>query len=196
MNLKIHTFVVQFRRELSALCACLAVLICLNVLRPHPGISIISAAHDLPSGHIVQAQDVVRTAFNVGWQSAITHESAVIGHTLTHAVKESTPLNESDLLDMSITTNLHGGMRAVTIEISPSDSLLARVGSRVDVFSADGQQISSDSLVLAINESSSSSFSLSSRSTVSAIVAMTRAEVSQLSSARSNGALTLAVSGT
>lgn len=195
MNLKIHTFVVQYRRELSALSAGLATLICLSVLRPHPAFSVVTAAHDLPAGHIIQAGDLTSTSLNAGWPSAMTSASDLIGKTLTHSVRTSTPINSNDLLDTSMTKDLHVGMRAVSIDISATDSTLAAIGSRVDVFSAEGQQISSNSLVLALNSAPSSGLSLGSNSQVSAIVAMSRTEVSQLASARNSGALTLAMSG-
>ena len=193
MNLKIHTFVVQFRRELSALCAGLTVLISLNVLRPHPQVSVIAAAHDLPAGHVIQQEDVSRISLTSGWPSAMTNGNDVVGHTVTHAVASGTPLSRSDLLDTSTTKNLSDGMRAVTIEISATESTLAQIGSHVDVFSADGQQVSADSLVLAINIKANT-LSLGASSTPSIVVAMNRSEVSQFASARTSGALTVAVS--
>ena len=195
MNLKIRTFVVQYRRELAALCAGLATLICISLLRPHPAFSVVSAADNLAAGHVIQAGDLTRTSLSASWPSAMTNESDLVGKTLSHAIHIGTPLSSTDLFDSTMTKDLLGGMRAVSIDISPADSALASVGSRVDVFSADGQQISSESLVLALNSAPSSGLSLGSNSQVSAIVAMSRTEVSQLASARSSGALTLAVSG-
>jgi Flp pilus assembly protein CpaB len=195
MNLKLHTFLVQYRRELSALCAGLAALTALNLLRPHPSISVVSAAHNLSAGHVVEAGDLSRINFNIGWPSALTRESDVIGHTLTHAIHSGTPFNSSDLVNNTMTKNLSRGLRAVAIDISASDSMLAQIGSQVDVFSADGAQVSFGSLVLAVNQSSSSGLSLGSSPSMSVIVAMSRSEVSQLARARTSGNLTIAVSG-
>lgn len=194
MKLKLHTFLVQFRRELSALFAGIATLIALSIVRPHPDVIVIAAARDLPAGHIISAQDLSRLATTQSWPSAIRSSEEVVGHILTHAVKQETPLNDTDLLSTAMTKNLAHDMRAVTIDISTADASLAQLGALIDVFGADGQQISSNSRVIGINSSEATSLALNSRSTLSVVVSMTRAEVSQLASARIGGALTIAAS--
>lgn len=194
MKLKLHTFLVQFRRELSALFAGIAALIALSIVRPHPDVFVIAAAHDLPAGHIISAQDLSPFVITQPWPSAIRSSEDAVGHTLTHAVKQATPLNDTDLLSAAMTKNLPHDMRAVTIDISAADASLAQMGALIDVFGADGQQISGNSRVIGTNLSETTSLALNSRSTLSVVVSMTRTEVSQLASARIGGALTIAAS--
>ena len=194
MKRKLQTFVVQFRRELAALCAGIASVIILSLVRPHPEAIVIATAHDLPAGHTISEKDVSRLAISQSWPSAIRSIDEIVGQTLTHSVQEKTPLNVTDFLNTTMTKNLAREMRAVSIDIAVADASLAQLGACIDVFGADGQHISYRSRVIGINSADAKSLALSSRSSVSIVVSMTITEVSQLASARTSGALTIAAS--
>ncbi len=192
MKLKALTFIIQFRRELAATFAALAVLSAVNVVKPTSPATILAAASNLPAGHVLTQNDVKPIPVSSRWPSAISESEQVTGQALSHSLEAGTPINRSDLLTNALSATFDAQHKAVSIDISQTDSTIATIGSHVDVFSASGEQISAHSLVLATSQASHSALSLGSSQTVAVVLSMTFPEISQLARAKSNGALTVA----
>ena len=192
MKLKVLTFIIQFRRELAAVCAALAMLSAISIVKPTSPTKILAAASDLPAGHVISASDLKAVPVTTSWPSAFQDSHELTGQTISHAIDAGTPINHSDLLTHALTSTFEARHKAVTVEISPTDATIATIGSRVDVFSSTGEQISSRSLVLATSTPGHNSFSIGASQTVAVVLNMNDSEISQLARAKSGGTLTLA----
>jgi Flp pilus assembly protein CpaB len=192
MKLKVLTFIIQFRRELAAVCAALAMLSAINVVKPSSPTTILAAANNMPAGHVISASDLKVLPVTASWPSAFRNATDLTGQTISHAIDAGTPINHSDLLAHALASTFDARHKAVTVEISPTDATIATIGSRVDVFSATGEQISSRSLVLATSTPANNSFSIGASQTVAVVLNMNDSEISQLARAKSGGTLTLA----
>lgn len=194
MKLKVLTFIIQFRRELAATFAALAVFGVVNILRPTPDITVFAAAAHLSAGHVISESDLQPVLVNSRWPSAMTDINKLTGEVISHDINAGTPINQSDLLSDALTTTTDSKHKAVTVDISQSDATIASIGSHVDVFSASGVQISSHSLVLAMNQPERNTLALGSAQNITVVLNMNISEISQLARAKSDGNLTIATS--
>ena len=192
MKLKVLTIIIQFRRELAAVCAALAMLSAINIVKPTSPTTILAAASDLPAGHVIARTDLKLIPVTTSWPSAFQNVEALTGQIISHTIDTGTPINHSDLVSNALSGALDSRRKAVTIEISPIDATIATIGSHVDVFSSTGEQISSRSLVLATSQPSHNSLSISTSQSVAVVLNMNASEISQLARAKSGGTLTLA----
>ncbi|KRF16777.1 hypothetical protein ASG90_11065 [Nocardioides sp. Soil797] len=128
------------RRLLCALCVVGAVFAGLRALAPPspPTVPITVAAHDLPAGSTVTADDVELVDFPEGAAPADASNSAyAVGRTTTGPVRQGEPLTDARLVGANLLEG-YPGLVAVPVRI-PDDGAasLLRVGDRIDLLATD-----------------------------------------------------------
>ena len=164
---RIHRFVFLHRRSLAAACAGLSVLCAVNAVQPE-GVRIAVAAHEMPSGTVLAADDVrtVTLPENAVPQGASRRASAVIGRLLGGPVRAGEPLTDRrvvaprDLSGYGIADPVLS-----TIGLADPAALTAlRPGDHVDVVATDQEGrpevAASDAVVAALGSADHASVSI------------------------------------
>lgn len=135
----LHRLVDEHRRLLAAVLAGLAVLATLTAMRQAPQTdAILVARHDLPSGHVVTADDV-RTA-SVAPASAPAHtleRDEVIGRRVAGPMRMGEAMTDFRVVGPGALAGYGHGAVFATIRVDPTDVRAIEVGSRVDVVAVD-----------------------------------------------------------
>lgn len=127
------------RRVLAALCVGLAVTGALRLAFPAPppaGTVVLSAAHDLPAGHVLGEADLVRRRWPgrdapSSWPAA----DALVGRRLASAVAAGDPLTSRAVTGSTRLTGLPRGSAALAVPaVEPVVADLLRAGDRVQVW--------------------------------------------------------------
>src|SRR6478752_887203 len=128
------------RRLLAGLLTAVAVAAGVHAAtaEPPPSVVVLVAAHDLPAGVVVGAQDVRR----VGFAPDSVPEGLArdpTGRTLASPLRAGEPLTDVRLVGPALTDG-YPGLVAVPVRLpDPGMAGLLRVGDRVDLISADPQ---------------------------------------------------------
>jgi Flp pilus assembly protein CpaB len=138
---RLRRTVLARRRPLAALCVAVAVATGLraNAAPPPPRTSVLTAAHDLAAGVVVQPDDLHRAGYPPGTVPAGTLRDAgdAVGRTTSGPVRSGEPLTDARLLSPSLLDG-YPGLVAVPVRIGdPGAVRLLRVGDRVDLLAAD-----------------------------------------------------------
>jgi Flp pilus assembly protein CpaB len=139
------------RRPIAAVCAAAAVAAALqaNAAPPPPRTMVLTAAHDLPAGVVLRADDLTRTAYAPDSvpPGVLARSAAAVGRTTTVPVGAGEPLTDARLLTSSLLDG-YPGLVAVPVRIGdPGAVRLLRVGDRIDLLAADPQGDSSAEVV-------------------------------------------------
>jgi Flp pilus assembly protein CpaB len=131
------------RRPIAAVCAALAVVAALQAnSAPLPSRTLVlTAAHDLPAGAVLQPDDLTRTPFDPDSvpDGVLPGPDAAVGRTTTGPVRAGEPLTDTRLLVSSLLDG-YPGLVAVPVRVGdPGAVRLLRVGDRVDLLAADPQ---------------------------------------------------------
>lgn len=136
----IRRAVLSQRRLLCALCLAGAVLAGLRAVAPTPPptVSVAVAAHDLPAGSTITADDLTTVELPVG--SAPDHASDTayaLGRTVAGPVRRGEPVTDVRLVGATMLQG-YPGMVAVPVRI-PDDAAAAllRTGDRIDLLATD-----------------------------------------------------------
>ncbi|WP_372734582.1 SAF domain-containing protein [Nocardioides sp.] len=132
--------ILRRRRLLAALLSGIAVATSIRALAPPPEPSVVAlvAAHDLPAGTTLGADDVRAVAFRPGTVPDGL-EPDPQGRILAAPVRRGEPITQTRLVDPSLTAGLPGVVAApVRLPDAAMVSLL-RAGDRIDLLAADPQ---------------------------------------------------------
>lgn len=148
------------RRKLAALCAAVAVVASLNVLKPTPTptVVVVTAQHELTAGMRLTARDLVEVRYPeaLAPERRVASLSAVVGRILTAGLARGTPVTS-----LSLTGDAWSNRRAgdVAVPVRLQDSTLAgllRPGQHVRLSAVDArtgtdaQTLVDDAVVLAV----------------------------------------------
>lgn len=131
----------RHRRLVAAIAAAVAVVASLLTLRPPPppSVPVVVAAHDLPGGQLLQAEDLTLMA----WPGAdppaggLTRVSAAAGRLLAAPVRASEPVTDVRLVGSGLSSSLDPGQVAVPVPIADAGAAaLLHPGDRIDVLAA------------------------------------------------------------
>ena len=132
--------VLAHRRLLAALLTAAAVAAGLHAAsaEPPPQVGVLVAAHDLPAGAVVAAEDVRRVGFAPGSvPDGLATEPA--GRTLAAPLRAGEPLTDVRLVGPALTDG-YPGLVAVPVRLPDAGMAgLLRVGDRIDLVAADPQ---------------------------------------------------------
>ncbi|GAA1796082.1 SAF domain-containing protein [Nocardioides hankookensis] len=135
------------RRLLAALLTAVAVAAGLHAAsaEPPPDVAVLVAAHDLPAGAVVGADDVRRVGFAPGSvPTGLAHDPA--GRTLAAPMRAGEPLTDVRLVGPALTDG-YPGLVAVPVRLPDAGMAgLLRVGDRIDLVSADPQGRSAETV--------------------------------------------------
>ena len=140
---RLRRLVLARRRPLAAACAAVAVVATVQATHAPPPARtlVLTAAHDLPGGVVVGADDVHRTPWDPATVPAGTlpGAEAVVGRTTAGPVRSGEPLTDARLVSRSLLRG-YPGLVAVPLRVGdPGAVRLLRVGDRVDLLAADPQ---------------------------------------------------------
>lgn len=134
--------VLRRRRMLSAVCAAGAVFAGLRAVAPPPAetVTVLTAAHDLPSGVVLEEDDLAPAEFADGTAPAgRVADGDVVGRTLASPMRRGEPVTDARLVQASLLAG-YPGLVAVPVRIpDPGAVRLLEVGDRVDVLVTDPQ---------------------------------------------------------
>lgn len=155
------------RRPLAALCLGTAVLLTLTALRPPAPatVALWTAARDLPSGTVLDAEDLRRTPFTPGSApaAAVPHLDDVLGRVLATPLGRGEVMTTAKVIGEDLLAG-HPDRVAVPVRIPDAETVgLLRVGDRVSVVASDPQRrqrperLLDDAAVLAVPAASGTS---------------------------------------
>lgn len=129
------------RRVLAAACAAAAAAAALDILAPPPPdlVAVLVASRDLPAGTALATGDLTARSVprDVAPDGVLRPGAAVLGRTVTGAVRRGEPLTDVRLLGPAMLATASPGAVAVAIRLADPDSTsLVRPGDRVDVLAA------------------------------------------------------------
>lgn len=138
---RIRRLLLRYRRPLSALLAAVAVLAVIESVAPTaaPKEPVVVAAHDLATGIVLTASDVVMVEMPPGVVPAgsSTSTAAVAGRVVAAPVREGEPLTDRRFLGRSLLTGYPAGTVAAPVRIQDAAVVdLLEVGDRIDVYAA------------------------------------------------------------
>lgn len=149
---RLRRAVLARRRLLAAVAAAFAVLVGLQAAAPSPLATrpVLTAAHDLPAGVVLEPDDLARASYPpaIVPTGAQTAAEDVIGRTTTGPVRAGEPLTDVRLVHGSLLDGYPGRVAVPVRVADPGAVALLRVGDRVDVVAADPQG-RSDAVVVA-----------------------------------------------
>ena len=135
------------RRLLAGLLTAVAVAAGLHAAtaEPPPSVAVLVAAHDLPAGVVVGAQDVRRVGFAPdSVPEGLAREPT--GRTLAAPLRAGEPLTDVRLVGPALTDG-YPGLVAVPVRLPDAGMAgLLRVGDRIDLVSADPQGRSAETI--------------------------------------------------
>ena len=161
---RVRRFVLARRRLLAAVAAAVGVLALLQATStpPPPHTPVLTAAHDLPAGTVVGADDLTSTPFDPGTvpTGVLADAREAIGRTTAGPVRRGEAVTDVRLVTRSLLTG-HPDLVAVPVRIGdPGVARLLRTGDRIDLVAADPQgeraaeTVARDVVVLALPRTS------------------------------------------
>jgi len=188
------------RRPFAAVLAAVAVAAGLQAARAEPParVAVLVAARDLPSGTVLEADDVRRVGFASGSvPSGLATEA--VGRTLAAPLRSGEPLTDVRLVGPALTDG-YPGLVAVPVRLPDSGMAgLLTVGDRIDLVAADPQHptasvVATDLPVLALPDAppETGATGLSGRLVV---VGASPSEVTRIADAAVRSFVTIAFSG-
>lgn len=136
----LHRLVYEHRRLLTAVLAGLAVLAALTALRQTPdGSRVLVARHDLRSGHVITAADVLTATVpaEVVPEHALVR-SGVIGRRVAGPMRAGEALTDFRVLQADSLAGYGAGAVFTTIRVDRADGAAGvRTGDRIDVVAVD-----------------------------------------------------------
>lgn len=141
---RLSRFLADHRRVLAAVLAGLAMFAALTALTSEPASrTVLVAARDLPSGHILQDADIERVA--VPETVAVDTVDAPVGRMSAGAMRAGEPLTDRRVVDPR---ELPDGRVLASIAVERSGAALVRPGDAVDVLAiADAHDAPAEPLV-------------------------------------------------
>ncbi|WP_432476559.1 SAF domain-containing protein [Nocardioides sp. GXQ0305] len=147
--------VLRRRRLLAALCVVTAVALGVRATAasPPPTTTVLTAAHDLPAGSPVAADDLVPVEFTRDAVPAGAVRDPV-GHTLAAPLRRGEPLTDVRLVGETL-ADAHPELTALPVRLPDAEAAgLLEPGDRIDLVATDPQGggarvVASDALVLA-----------------------------------------------
>jgi pilus assembly protein CpaB len=133
------------RRLLAAATAALAVVSIVHAVAPRsaPGAPLLVASHDLSAGALLGPDDVrvVRADPDLVPAGAESSLATVDGRHIAGPMREGEPLTDRRLVGRALVVGYPGDVVAAPVRIQDAEAVtLLRVGDRVDVYSATGDQ--------------------------------------------------------
>jgi Flp pilus assembly protein CpaB len=138
---RVRRSVLARRRPLAALCATLAVLTTVQVVRApaSPTTPVLVAGHDLPGGRPLAAGDLVVRQYAVGTtpEGAVTDAGSVTGRVLAAPLRTGEPLTDVRLVGPDLLDGYPGTV-VTPVRVADADAVrLVSVGDRVDLVGSD-----------------------------------------------------------
>lgn len=129
------------RRLLAAVAAAVAVAAGLQASASPapPTVRVLTAAHDIPGGSVISADDLARVAFRPESvpDGVLRDASAVVGRTTSGPLRAGEPVTDVRLVAPSLVAGYPGRV-AAPVRIADAGAVrLLRIGDRVDVLAAD-----------------------------------------------------------
>jgi pilus assembly protein CpaB len=193
----------RHRRLVAASSAAVAVVCVVHVVSPRPPMAapLVVAARDLPAGTVLGPGDVhvVGIDPHLVPAGADTSVAAVEGHSLAGPMRAGEPLTDRRLMGRALILGYPGDVVAAPVRIQDADAVsLLRVGDRVDVYSATGNQseparrVVSDAPVVSLPPSETGD---DTHTGALVVLAVTRPEAAMLAQASATTQLSVSLRG-
>lgn len=202
MRQQILSYLVRFRRGLSASCAGLAALILFNAIAAKhvPADPVLRASHSIPAGKTISASDfeIGQLPADFGWTGILNDPNQAVGRVTTHAIGVGAPLTLTDFVGPNLLDGLPVGTVAIALpNISAASADSVRAGDHVDIYTtgaglvASTTRVAHNVTVVATTSAENSITAVGSRSTL--LVAVNSAQVKAIAGNIGQGTFTLAL---
>ena len=202
MRQQILSYLVRFRRGLSAFCAGLAALILFNSIaaKHAPANPVLRASQSIPAGKILSASDfeIGQLPADFGWTGVLNDPSQAIGQVASHSIAAGAPLSLTDFVGPNLLDGFPAGTVAIALpNISEASADSVGVGDHVDIYStstgpeASTRRIAHNVTVVAKTSSDKALTSSGTKSTL--MVAVNSAQVQAIAKNVGQGIFTLAL---
>lgn len=202
MRQQILSYLVRFRRGLSAVCAGLAALILFNALvtKHAPTNPVLRASQSIPAGKILSASDfeIGQLPADFGWTGVLNDPSQAIGQVASHSIAAGAPLSLTDFVGPNMLDGFPAGTVAIALpNISDASANSVGAGDHVDIYSTragpeeNTRRIAHNVTVIAESTSDNSIAASGSKSTL--MVAVNSAQVQAIAKNVGQGMFTLAL---
>ncbi len=202
MKRRLLAHILRYRRELSAGCAGLAVLLTLNLIRPvpHDVSTVVIARHTVAAGTRITEQDVATTQVPTShiWPEVLTDTAPAIGQLTSHALVTHQFIGRNDLVNSVSLAGLGSNFVAVQIPWSGGIEFI-QPGIHIDVYahrSDSALLVAADARVLsAPTQSSSGIFSVPNSGNDFLLLAVTTEQAQDVASQPQDVTFTVTVRG-
>lgn len=202
MKRRLQAHILRYRRELSAACAALAVLLTLNLIRPvSQNLStVVIARHTVAAGTRISEEDITTAQVPTSntWQEILTNTSLAIGQLTSHALATHQFIARNDLVNSASLAGLGSNYVAVQIPWNGGIEFI-QPGIHVDVYahlSDSATLVAADARVIsAPSHTSSGIFSVPSSGNDFLLLAVTTEQARDVASQPQDVTFTVAVRG-
>jgi len=202
MREQILSYLVRFRRGISAFCAGLAALILFNaVATKHATVNpVLRASHSIPAGKTLSASDfeIGQLPADFDWVGVLNVPSQATGQVTSHSIAAGAPLSLTDFVGPNLLDGFPAGTVAIALpNISDASANSVRAGDHVDIYSTSADPEANTTRiahnVTVIAESTSDASIAASGSKSSLMVAVNSAQVQAIAKNVGQGIFTLAL---
>ena len=139
MRQQILSYLVRFRRGVSAFCAGLAALILFNALatKDVPTHPVLRATHSLSAGKMLLVSDfeVGQLPTEFSWAGVLSEATQAIGQVTSHSIAADAPLTLSDFVGPNLLNGFPVGTVAIALpNMSEASASSVETGDHVDIY--------------------------------------------------------------
>lgn len=201
MTTNFRTFLVRYRREVSAICAGIGVILLISIIRSAtPTVYAAVANRPLPAGHKISASDLttVKIPKSLTWSSLKTEPNELAGKVTSHAITAGQPIGGSDLISSDLLSGFDSTKIAISIPISTNriDAYLTS-GNHINVYAAESGSpavlVAANAVVLFVPTQKSGAFQMQSSSETSLILAVDASASASIAAYIGNGTFSFAL---
>ncbi len=200
MSTNFRSFLIRYRREISACFAAIGVLLLISVIRSAtPTIYALVATKTLPAGHKISSTDLgtIKIPKSLSWPTLISDLSLIEGKIASHSISIGQPLSNSDLISSDLLSGFTSSQIAISIPVSTNQiSAYLTPGNYINVYAAESGApavlVAYKAVVLFVPTAKSGAFQIQSTET-SLILAVDPGESAAIASYVGNGNFSFAL---
>lgn len=201
MTTKFRSYLVRYRREVSAICAGIGVILLISIVRSAtPTIYAAIAARPLPAGHKISSSDLttIKIPKSLTWSTLKTDPTELEGKVTSHSISAGQPLGGSDLISSDLLDGFDSGKIAISIPISTNriDAYLTS-GNHINVYAAEPGSpavlVATNAVVLFVPTQKSGTFQMQSSNETSLILAVDSSASANIAAYIGNGTFSFAL---
>ena len=136
MNInKVRPFVIAYRRWIAAGLITISISVVVSVGSSPAKFQVVTAAHHIEAGALIQASDIALVETNFVWKHAFIDTNLIVGKHAARSLEMHEPISESDVSHRKIFDSVYPKAVAITLPTNASAANL-KTGDRIDVYAS------------------------------------------------------------